>query len=436
MPVKIGDNLTIEDNKLSAVYKELYTKLNRAYAWTWNNSTSSGGTAMVFYNGSLLQTISCSDVNSIKIVRPGSTGFQQWYINSAIINNTLYTYYNGTLTQRDITNAKMATCNSYGSETIIVTENGELRRVSNSNTTSSSSRIGSESNWTYFPEYYTAYPPICGINNNKIYKISNSYSSTNLLNNTNFSKFVNGLGITSEGYLYTVNENNGTITLKDSSNIWVDIHLSKDSSFYFYILNNNDELYWYYDNKLTKILSNVKKYVVGYYGTTVLTNDNKLYYVNGSNVYQIINNNIINWFDISSPSYYTFHAIGDGKLYYITAANSSPVFTQIGTESSFMKLEGMSSSILVAWTGEATYYSKTVYTTKTPLNNDDIYSDNNLTKYSLVTQTSDSPKTITDIYRTYERDLSKDTYFTKIPSASIHETITAIDILSATNPNN
>lgn len=86
-------------------------------------------------------------------------------------------------------------------------------------------------------------------------------------------------------------------------------------------------------------------------------------------------------------------------------------------------------NVAYAWTN-STY---TVYTTKTQTVGNNIYSDTDLTVYSQITEKSST--TITDQYRTYTRDSSKDSNFTAIPPETANETISTIDFLRITNPN-
>ena len=58
MPVNVDKNLTLNNNTMDASYGELFTKLNKAYAWTHTQSTSSGGTAVILVNdGDILTTM-------------------------------------------------------------------------------------------------------------------------------------------------------------------------------------------------------------------------------------------------------------------------------------------------------------------------------------------------------------------------------------------
>lgn len=82
-----------------------------------------------------------------------------------------------------------------------------------------------------------------------------------------------------------------------------------------------------------------------------------------------------------------------------------------------------------AWTN-GTY---TVYTTKSQLIGDNIYSDVDLTIYSNIV--SKDTNIITDEYRSYTRDSLKDSSFTSIPPETENETISTADFLRITNPN-
>ena len=149
------------------------------------------------------------------------------------------------------------------------------------------------------------------------------------------------------------------------------------------------------------------------------------------------------------------YAIGDGKLYVITVFNNnsssySPLlpidYFILDNNINWKKLYGSVNPAFV-YSTTTKYYSifafnsedsitttTTVYTTKTPQLNDVVYENANMFQKSVVRSAS-LPLTVTDDYFTYTRDSTKDSHFTEIPPATVHETVSVMDILNATNPN-
>ena len=216
-----------------------------------------------------------------------------------------------------------------------------------------------------------------------------------------------------------------------------------------YALNSNGELYWNdADNHLVKSNFNhgTIKYIYNGVGTNggqgngcVITTDGKLYYQktrNSMTTDWVELGAGINWTKaISGTGNGIIIAIGNGKLYKIIPNTSGGDITQLGTSSGYKKImgnivSGTGNEVVLAWTGNATETSTTVYTTSNPIANDRTYSDTNLTEYSIVQSCNGT--TLTDNYRTYELDISKNSHFNGIPPATAHETVKAIDILRAT----
>lgn len=461
MPVNVDNNLTLKNNTIDATYGELFKKLNVAYGWTHTQTTSSGGTAVVLVNdGDILTTEECNDINQCNIGH-GIMWNSSSCVVSAVINGKIYYYNNNTWTQLGTkTDYVIVTgCCSYNhvyAYCNAIDSSGKLWYV----TSTSETQVGSDTSWTSLGYTQSSYLPTCGLNNGKIYYVDGSNTPTqaytNLTNVTNltalgYSNYVYGYCI-NNGYLYFLN--NTTATLIGNENNWKDIYPWNILSPYVALINGNNELFYSNGvNAYKQNVTNIKKASLAYNGSGVycLTNDNKLYF--GTNLTTIYGNNYgnyidisndIEWSDISSVGGYTYnvYAIGDDKLYKIKKTNSSlnlPTYTQIGTESNYKKVEGYypgSSSayyIGLAWTGDATTVSHTVLTTKEPQANDAAYIDEDLNQYSTVKTTTGT--TITDQYRTYDRDVSKDTSFTAIPPATVHETVSTIDFLRITNPN-
>lgn len=445
MPVVLGENLTLEENKLSAVYKELYTKLNKAYAWTNTQTTSSGGTAVVLYNGDVLTSIECNDINSLGIVKPTVVDgrFDNKYI---LINNYLYYYNSGQLINSNINNIKKVysgygSGSGYGGACFFINNDNKLYRCEYYNNTFNINEEQTNIIISDISEINTAYgSKILCIGNGNLYSInSTAYNSLDeflIDNSESWNKVSGGFAITN-GYLYHIYDNN--LYLCDSNNNWVDIKLLTNDNYNIIALNSNNELYKFYINDSnqdvtkTYLYNNINKFYPTHEKIVGIINNNELFYFDG---YQTLKNNDMIWSDTSYCYDNYFFAIGDNKLYKVEISSNDFIFTQIGDNSSYVKLNGLYNDLCVAWTGTSTSFSHTVYTTKKPIKNDKTYSNANNEIYSTISSVDNSLNTITDEYRTYERDISKDSHFTEIPPASIHETVSVIDILNATNPNN
>ena len=448
MPVKIGDNLTLEDNKLSAVYKELYTRLNRAYAWTHTQSTSSGGTAVILCNGQIINNLQVSG----DIIFPTSLATSGFPINTCIIDKKVYNIYKGNFRQIGTYENIKEIYRFYGDYSTFVDENNNIYHwavsadtprleITISNVENYTSVAGAVS-WGGSPLY---------IADGKLYNRSKTQLVPSLTKCQcgciSGSSTTNPTGyIINDGYLYYINGTSNTLI--GNSNNWIKF---LDGSYHDYysvsyclVMNSNKEIY-----KVSSSSSVVKgnfpvseNKIKKFYGTCFLTTDGEIYYGSFNN-WKIINSSYV-WSDISKFYSGYGYGISDGKLYYINCSNiSSPVFTQLGTETGYTKIDGCAYNaalasndwMAVAYTGVATTVENTVFTTKNPLSSDDAYfNTNNFTNHSTISSVTFN--TITDQYRTYTRDASKDSSFINIPGASAHETITAIDLLAATNPSN
>lgn len=457
MPVNVKNNLTLENNTMDATYYELFHKLNVAKGWTNTQTTSSGGTAVVLVNdGDILTTMACNDINKCYCpITNQYTDYSKLKNTAIIINGKIYFINNNNLVQQGSKlNYVKITENSTGFELTNnvygIDEDGKLWYISNGVET----QIGTSTDWEFFgyncsgnnTQYSYA------INNGGIYFLSGTSEPTRLfssLNNVSYSSLsknnnsnsYSGCILDGEN-IYKVTSN--TLTLIGQDKLWKYINNDR-SNFEIVAIDSNDDAYRFATNNAF-LISNAKKAFMGQYDyySIILTNDKKIYsYYRGSNSVTDISNNI-NWVDISTITPYgsngfKFYAITeDGKLYSIMNDSSNTTYTQIGTETNYQKVEGRNVSsnsnyYALAWTGDATTVTHTIFTTKEPQTNDVAYVDKDLTKYSTIQSVSGT--TVTDEYRTYDRDVSKDTNFTAIPPATVHETVSTIDFLRITNPN-
>lgn len=452
MPVNVDKNLTLKNNVMDASYGELFKKLNVAYGWTNTQTTSSGGTAVVLVNdGDILTTMECNDINKC-VFGYGYNYGSSYSGNFIIINGKIYTYTSNVLQQCG-SKSDYATVSGNGATNIwAIDESGKLWYINNNVET----QVGTDTSWTSLS--YISGSTIGGINNGKIYSITSSTATQQYTNLTNVSvlqavnesSYLKGFCF-NNNYLYYIKNN--TATMLGNDNNWKYMDLQVGNSEYAYVINSNNELYFAtYQGGLYKLnASNVKKVSASSgYICLYITNDNKLCYLQSANtkygdnygqVYDISNG--MEWTDISrlDRAYNYLYAISDGKLYKIKPKSSvsQTTYTQIGTESDYQKVEGFypaettNSRIGLAWSGDAVENTHTIYTTKLPQATDVTYLDKDLTNYSTVQSTGAG--TITDEYRTYNRDVSKDTTFTAIPPATVHETVSTVDFLRITNPN-
>lgn len=459
MPVNVDKNLTLKNNTMDASYGELFKKLNVAYGWTNTQTTSSGGTAVLFnYNNDIITNIECDDINKCILGTSYGTESNRY---TYIINGKLYVWLNSSMMQiGEKTNYR---CVGYRMNNIsyaIDTDNKLWYIDAPIPGTVTETQIGESTTWEKMSlSYYT----FTGLNDGKIYSTT-SISSKNVeqrftdLTNVTDIKAFSAVGnpipygiCINNGILYKL-LNNGTYSILDSTKKWTHIYPTYEIN-YSYIENSLGEVYSYYysDSGSEKFYNTTMKnckYIChnDYTYCTAITNDNKLLlgYNFTSDTPQIRDiSNGMEWTSIISNGGTKIWAIGDGKLYciqityYDNDSKRTVTYTQLGTESNYQKVEGSASTaglnILLAWTGDATTVSHTVLTTKSPQANDKTYIDEDLTIYSTVQSVSGT--TITDGYRTYDRDASKDTSFTAIPPATIHETVSTVDFLRITNPN-
>jgi len=459
MPISIGSNLEIKNNEMNATQAELFKKLNVAKAWTNTQTSSSGGTAVILVNnGDVLTTMVCNDINKCKWCH-NCLPNGNYEGTAVIIDGKIYNYSNNTMnligTKSDYNVIMYANdINKY----FAIDDSGNLWYINCSNNTET--LISNSGKWTDLG--LSGGILFFGINDGKLYKFTSNMAPTQICQSlTNIMKLdiyysadnIYGLCI-NNGYLYHFINNEEVMI--GSNNNWTDT--SVNVSLWFCI-NNDGELFLYDKSNpsllLKQNLSNVKK-TFGIISSNninfCLTNDNKLFFgnrlniLNGNNYgsYTDISNGI-EWTDISkmtNKSNYIY-ATGNNKLYkiYYNAPGNNITYTQIGEDEnpSYKKVEGVcvndveNKTLGIAWAGNSISTSHTVYTTKSPQANDKTYRNEELEIYSTVQSVGN--ETITDEYRTYDRDVSKDTNFTAIPPATLHETVSTIDFLRITNPN-
>lgn len=438
MPVTLGKNLNINDNRLESYSKSVYEKLNKAKAWTNTETTESGGTVSVI-------------MNTTEVVTNIETGINDWYIPRcnngyyAIIDNKLYKKSGSSLSQLgEKTDWKMCSCTAYA-----IDSQNKLYRITNT-TTGAMTEIGEGITWTYITSA-TSGNNDYAIGDGKLYHIINNGNIITQIGTetgwTKLSCFYWGASIgygICNGSVYYITSSGATPL--SSNNNFVDISSNGDS-YALYALNNLHEAF-YVNSSRTQLVkidaqfdSPIKQIVdISQNEYAVITNDGQLICGSTSNNIQYKLDPTIYWsYTCGGLGNSTFlYAIGDGKLYYIlNPMNPSyRTYTQIGTIDTYTKVTGSlntSITFLLAWTGEATQLDHTVYTTKSPQAGDITYSDNELTPYSTIVSVSGT--TITDEYRTYDVDIAKDSSFTNIPPATIHETVGTIELLNALNPN-
>ena len=444
MPVSIGSELKLENNKVNAYYDNLFRKLNVAKAWTNTQTTESGGTVSVI-------------INDGEILTNMQSGYNDWFINdysnTCIIGGKLYLYNNGSLVQiGSESNWKQATNIGTGTVVYAINSNNKLyymRGITTSGTYTQIEELGSGIHWEYIDgSWYAGYAYTYAIGDGKLYRFRSNGNSPGGPNqvgsDTGWTKIINissydACGICN-GYVYITTDGTN-LSLLNANNDFIDIQTytastSTDKS--IVCLNSSGELYWNVGNTLEKSTFNngfVKQFTVSSNRVILaLTEDKKIYLCNAGS--------FTSWTNILTDKSWTWiryvdnsiaYGISDGKLYKISISSAAVYsYTQIGSTTGYKKISGNKGTtfISLAWTGNATHTETTVYTTQNPIANDKTYSDTNLTEYSTVQSCTGT--ILTDEYRTYNLDTAKNSSFTNIPPATIHETIKAIDIIRAT----
>jgi len=430
MPVAIGNELKLENNKVNAEYGELFRKLNVAKAWTNTTTTESGGTVTVLDENNVLDNI--------------SSGYDNFYSPTwssiFIINGNLCRDYNNTITVFESTMNWKYCCRHFYVNNIdciyAIDSSNDLylfEGVGTNGTYTSKTKITGASNWSFITTGY-------GIANGKLYKMSGGTSITRVGSDDGWSKLSQPYGKyygICNGIVYDLNDTTA-IALSEANN-FVDIFGFANNN--EYAINSSGELYYILNNTLTKseFAGVVKQGHAGSAGgiadISIVTTDGKLYYGKYDDWHQLGSG--INWtYTSTGTDCNVILAIGNGKLYKIIPNTSGGEITQIGTSTGYKKILGdidigdSNNSAALAWTGNATHTETTIYTTQHPQRLDKTYSDMNLTQYGTVTAYTGS--TITSNSKVFDSDIAKNSSFTKIPPATVHETVSVADILRVT----
>jgi len=431
MPVAIGNELKLENNKVNAEYGELFRKLNVAKAWTNTVVTESGGTATVLNKNQILDNISSGYTNF----------YAPTWSSIVVINGSLCRIYNNTILVYENTMNWLYCSRHFYLEgadcTYAIDDANDLyffEGLTFNGTYSSKTKITTDINWTFITTEY-------GIANGRLYKMSSGTIATRVGTEDGWSKITQAYGKyygICNGVVYDID--NISVTPLSGSNDFVDVFGFADNN--EYAINSSGELYYIRNGILIKSEFDgaVKQ---GYAGASsgisdvsIVTTDGNLYYGRYDTWHQLCPG--LNWtYTSTSRQCSEIIAIGNGKLYKITPNTSGGEMTQIGTSTGYKKLLGENNGTsdgdnvgLLAWTGNATHTETTVYTTSKPVVNDKVYSDTNLTEAGVLSATTGS--SITCNSKVFDIDIAKNSSFTKIPPASIHETVSVADILRAT----
>ena len=426
MPVKIGDNLTLEDNKLSAVYKELYTKLNRAYAWTNTQSSSSDNSYGIIINDS--KTFSTLiDCNQAPVL--------YCFLATDNYNGDLYYIIDGKLYKtKNITQVGDRVTYKKCTQTVAIDFDGNTYDASNGNIINNGLLID------YIPEVDGSQR--YGITKDGyLYRNIGSTSPVKYSNLQGWSfitqDYSNGAGIC-DGKLYYLsspeaikytNISNFVECYNDDSNCW---GITTTGEIYYSNLSTTNI------SSATPLLSNVKKFFYkGQGGGYAATNDNNLYYVSASSAIKINSASGLNFSKIAGGSSYTY-GIANNKLYYITSSSVEEIMSNnhyIDIVGAYAKTP--SSHFYIVSMGNYVSSTETRYTVKNPTINDTLYQDtipsqNNIEK---IISASNSQLVSNSYNKVYNRNPYLDKSFTGIPSETQSRTVSAIDLLIATNPN-
>lgn len=456
MPVNIGNNLEINNNEINASQDDLFKKLNVAYGWTHTQTTSSGGTVVILKDDDILTTVECDDINLCCHPITKYSSSESYLSNTAfIINGKIYFLINNELVQMGSkTNYIKISENQGGSNVYGIDSDNKLWYISSNTET----QIGTSTTWENFMCNLLYDNTIYATNDGKLYILNGTGTPTQIcttLNNVLMSMIYRNSNnntlygsVLNDTDIYKLTPN--SMEIYGSEHTWRYIN-NNTTNFFITAITTDDDLYSniYVDGTTTNlcfVCSNVKIAfsVGGGNGILLLTNDGDIYIKNRSSSNYNISNGI-KWKEITSPTMYgsyacKFYSLSeDGKIYSVITnlSQNTVTYTQIGTDANYKKIEGRNYTsgnyYALAWTGDATTVSHTVLTTKSPQSNDAAYIDEDLNQYSTIQSTGGT--TVTDQYRTYNRDASKDTSFTAIPPATMHETVSTIDFLRITNPN-
>ena len=216
MPVAIGNELELQNNKVSAEYGELFRKLNVAKAWTNTTTTESGGTVSVLYG----------DGN---VITNMESGYNDWYNNDfssyCIINGKLYRLNNGSLNQVGTKSDWIGFSAGNDTNYILAIDSSHdlyyISSITSAGTYSSITEVGAGINWTMIEGRGNV--AIC-VGDNKLYYIIGTEISlisevegwqkiVGYIVQNSSTYFSSGL---CNGYVYVITKNN--ISLMNTNN--------------------------------------------------------------------------------------------------------------------------------------------------------------------------------------------------------------------------
>ena len=431
MPVKIGDNLQLNNNNLSALYNELYNKLNKAYAWEHTDIISSNYSAIMMKNsGNIMNIQAIKEYNTEPYLY--DSGGSDSYLGYMIINGEAY--------------------------------DNTLNKIG-----------GSKSNYKEITKYYIL------DEDGYIYDTSGNKINNNIIiNKISLRSGTMGMGITSSGQLY-LNITNTSPTLYDGGSTgWTECCNEYSGTYYalqngviYCVVNQTKKIVFPNVNNFVKFYSN-DNYVVG------LTDDGKVYYTTNGNVstpnYNLCYDNIMTIFPTNSgdnfigmtydgelyycpvslstvnPVFITsginftsmtksnsenFYGIGDNKLYYIRVNSSSSSITLLDKNHYYIKIIGNETYQVASRieTEPVIGDKKIRYTCKYSEIGDKLYVDTIPSSYETILDKTSTTLLSSGYGLTYTRDVTLDSSFEKVLEDYRGKTLTVDDFLRITNPN-
>lgn len=479
MPISLGTNLNLKADKMSALYKDLYHKLNKAYAWTNTQTSGTTGTISIYAgNTDFVKYLTCSNINDFYFGGYVGVGTQSCYI----LNGKIYLNH-GMDSTNDVqigtaATWKQVTMISYVASNVkfyAINTSGQLYQITFTSS-ATSSRVGSSNNWTSVSGSW-------GICDGKLYRLSNT-TATQYGTDTTWTSLTikhsedNGQPIACNNGNYYALYGSDVVLLEGIQNCKFIVAVSNNTfaSTIIYYIDTNNDLYFKNSGTTTyNFIGNIPDVITLKMASNTtlpvfITSDGKAGFIQGNFKRIIYLDENIFWSDMTilcpvtatinsiSSNANVVYAIGDGKLYDIRIiyrnsvayAPTQPIsYTIIDNNTNWKKIYGYINSAQVYNTTASTKYyynififnsedavttTSTVYATKRPQVGDKTYSNTNMQEKSTITSVS-LPNTITDSYMTYTRDSTRDSYYEEIPPATVHETVSVMDILNATNPN-
>lgn len=420
----------------------VYNRLNRAYAWTYRKVNGAGNVYNIYYNG----TYKSSDAFGAKdVIGPED---------------------------------------DYNTQSNYMICDGKLYYISISGDTITRTQVGTENTWTCISGTFDNVDK--AINNGDLYYLNGSITilkdsgGWQKLSSCGYSNQYKSLGIKNDSlYLITgYNPSTSTIELIDSSGVWSQVKGCAETTKSYMFGIKDGKLYSVsYTGIVTEISSDdTWSYICGCdsdissYGAFGLgINNGALYLIKGNGV--TLANDSETWIKCCGMRSNASYALtSTGKLYKITISNSSPVLTQIGTDTTWIDISGYGDYSLginngnvylnlqnptqlttsgginkvfgrlyninsyapsFYWTGSVTEDIHTVYTVPSPQTGFHTYADENLEPVSSITAVNMNNNTITDGLYTYTRDSAADKIFSKVSPDSKNQLISVADLLNA-----